>query len=595
MGSQWDEAVDVVVVGSGGAGCGAAIGASLHGARSVLVLERDGHMSGGTTRLAGGGWVWVPRNAFLRKLGVEEPVDDVVALMRTWAERAGAAGSVAGSSAGVDELDAEVMRAFVVESESVFDTLAARGMFNASVASVRDDEDRAANVALLRAKAASDPAGPVAAALAAGHEKALAEYLPSFCGADAADRVPTGKTLQPSVGGSTIKQLMAGARSFPGVELRQGARVIELLLSGVGAVEGVVVEAAPPPATAAAASGSGSSGAGGARRYRVCARGGVVLCSGGFSSNAALLAARVSPGVRGSCAALGCTGDAVELCARINVPSPRLDLAWLKQCVLPVRAARQGAVFFFNIDSGFIVDAGGARFANEKDHYQDRALDMLRHPERRVVFAVFDERARTKYAGPMRAVGGPVPSKELQEDCVVSGEGPEELAENVAAFLRNLDLAEQQAAAGAFDARRFAAGLARTLPRFNAFAQAGVDEDFGRGSRAKDVCWHLTGHAKDNPHPSKTMMPLQGSVLHCLVLGVSTLDTNGGPRTNGRAQLLDARGDPVPGLFGAGNCVQSAANHCYWSSGCTISHAVTFGFVGGRGAAQLLGGKSAKL
>ena len=49
MGS-WDEEVDVIVAGSGAAGCSAAIGAHLAGAKSVLVLEKDAKMSGGTTR-----------------------------------------------------------------------------------------------------------------------------------------------------------------------------------------------------------------------------------------------------------------------------------------------------------------------------------------------------------------------------------------------------------------------------------------------------------------------------------------------------------------------------------------------------------------
>ena len=47
---QWDEEVDLIVAGSGAAGCSAAIGAHLAGAKSVLVLEKDAQMSGGTTR-----------------------------------------------------------------------------------------------------------------------------------------------------------------------------------------------------------------------------------------------------------------------------------------------------------------------------------------------------------------------------------------------------------------------------------------------------------------------------------------------------------------------------------------------------------------
>ena len=58
--------------------------------------------------------------------------------------------------------------------------------------------------------------------------------------------------------------------------------------------------------------------------------------------------------------------------------------------------------------------------------------------------------------------------------------------------------------------------------------------------------------------------------------------------------MLGANGAPIPGLYGAGNCVRSASNHSYWSAGCTISHAITFGFVAGRHAVEK-GAEVAKL
>ena len=44
-------------------------------------------------------------------------------------------------------------------------------------------------------------------------------------------------------------------------------------------------------------------------------------------------------------------------------------------------------------------------------------------------------------------------------------------------------------------------------------------------------------------------------------------------------------GHPVRGLYGAGNCVRSASNYSYWSAGCTISHAIVFGFLAGKDSA----------
>ena len=60
------------------------------------------------------------------------------------------------------------------------------------------------------------------------------------------------------------------------------------------------------------------------------------------------------------------------------------------------------AVFFLNADSAFVVDRTGQRFQNEKHHYQERGNFMLDHLEtHRLVFFVFDSRAREMYAGPI--------------------------------------------------------------------------------------------------------------------------------------------------------------------------------------------------
>ena len=40
----------------------------------------------------------------------------------------------------------------------------------------------------------------------------------------------------------------------------------------------------------------------------------------------------------------------------------------------------------------------------------------------RLVFFVFDSRARDMYAGPIRGLGGPIPMSGQGQDCMVSGE-----------------------------------------------------------------------------------------------------------------------------------------------------------------------------
>ena len=79
------------------------------------------------------------------------------------------------------------------------------------------------------------------------------------------------------------------------------------------------------------------------------------------------------------------------------------------------------------------------------------------------------------------------------------------------------------------------------------------------------------------------MAPLDTSgPLYCVVMGLSTLDTKGGPRIDASGRILGEGGRPVPGLYGAGNCVKSFTRSSYPASGVTMASAITFGFVAGR-------------
>jgi len=59
--------------------------------------------------------------------------------------------------------------------------------------------------------------------------------------------------------------------------------------------------------------------------------------------------------------------------------------------------------------------------------------------------------------------------------------------------------------------------------------------------------------------------------------------TNGGPAKDANARVLDPFGDPIPGLFAAGE-VASTYSHCN-SGGFMIADALSFGRIAGRSAA----------
>ena len=73
---------------------------------------------------------------------------------------------------------------------------------------------------------------------------------------------------------------------------------------------------------------------------------------------------------------------------------------------------------------------------------------------------------------------------------------------------------------------------------------------------------------------------------HCVLLAPATLDTCGGPVIDAAARVLRLDGAPIPGLYGAGNCIASPAGQGYWGAGGTIGPALTYGYLAGRNAAR---------
>jgi hypothetical protein len=131
----------------------------------------------------------------------------------------------------------------------------------------------------------------------------------------------------------------------------------------------------------------------------------------------------------------------------------------------------------------------------------------------------------------------------------------------------------------------FGAALEQSVARYNIFAKSGVDEDFRRGETEHEGIFHgprRPGNALPNP----LMFPLaETGPYHAIILAAGTYGTRGGPEIDPRARVLHVRGQPIPGLYGAGNCVASPAGGGYWGGGSQLGPAIVFGAIAGREAA----------
>ena len=91
------------------------------------------------------------------------------------------------------------------------------------------------------------------------------------------------------------------------------------------------------------------------------------------------------------------------------------------------------------------------------------------------------------------------------------------------------------------------AALAKTVVRFNEFAQAGRDEDFHRGDSAYDRYY---GDPRRRPNPC--LAPLDTPPFYAIKIVPGDLGTKGGLRTDERARVLRADGTAIAGLYAAG-------------------------------------------
>jgi hypothetical protein len=132
----------------------------------------------------------------------------------------------------------------------------------------------------------------------------------------------------------------------------------------------------------------------------------------------------------------------------------------------------------------------------------------------------------------------------------------------------------------------FETNLAAAVERFNEFAIEGVDTDFNRGESPIQIAFNGPA-AEDNSYANPTMFPIADEgPYYALLLGGGTLDTKGGPVVNDNAQVVKPTGEPIEGLYGAGNCISSPSGQAYWAGGGTLGPAITFGFMAANHASE---------
>jgi 3-oxosteroid 1-dehydrogenase len=531
------------VIGTGGAGLTGALVGAIEGL-NVIVLEKT-ELVGGTTAVSGGGF-WIPVNDHLAEQGVEDSREEALAYMRA-----------CGGTASEDEILSALVdtgREMVRYLEdqgglsfrawpAVGGTIDYRPWHPGWKPGARTLDAGKFRLADLGEWAPRLRTGPQSAWLMDKFDYYAQRMHLLAPNPNAPRRVRVagegvGEYL--ASGSALIGQLLKGCLAR-GVNILTGTPAKDLVVSD-GRVVGVRAEH-------------------GGRPLRVQARRGVLLATGGFSGNEELMRMWLTRPLMHTCEIDGCTGDGQLMGMAVGARVGSFDAWWMPQTYSAASSTEPTNIGGTREDRSLphtmIFNKSGRRFVNEAQNYYDicEAFGTNQDgPKNLPAWLLFDEQGRSRYG----MLASKVPAEPVDWYATASSIG--ELASRLG-----------------IDAR----ALEETVEQFNRYARQGKDPDFHRGESHWDIAW---GDPENKPNPS--LGAIEAPPFHAIPIFPGALATRGGLNVNSQAQVRAAlTGEPIPGLYAAGNCSTGHVQAAYVGAGATIGPAMTFGYIAARGVA----------
>lgn len=559
------ETVDVLVIGSGAGGLSTAVAAAHRGLK-VIVAEKESVFGGTTAR--SGGWMWIPNNAPAKRAGIDDSVEKARTYMR---HETGDHYDSARVEAFL-EAGPKAVEFFENNTALQFDlgpTFAdyhptAPGGIDAGrsiVAKPFDGRKLGREIKRLR-----PPLWEITVlGMMIGSGKELLHFfnvtrspislffVTGLVAKFARDMLFHGRAMRLMNGNALVARLAKSAFD-KNVPIWTSSPVQKLLRDDSGTVTGAIVHRPDGP-------------------VEVRTTKGVVLAAGGFPQDAVRRKELMPHAPTGhehvSPAPPGNTGDGLRLGesagGAVDTTLPH-SAAWVPISRPPKGDGTLGTFphFVDRSKPGVIaITRSGKRFVNEAQSYHDFCQAMVKRcqeeggPEAEIAaWFVADHRAFRRY-GLGYAKPSPVPYKNLiKQGYLVCGRTPVELARQIGA-----------------DPEEFE----RTIRRFNESAMRGEDPEFAKGSTAYN---RSLGDPDHKPNPC--VAPLNKGPFYAVRVYVGDLGTFAGLKTDEYARVLTDDGQPIGGLYSAGNDAASIMGGNYPGGGITLGPAITFGYIAAR-------------
>jgi 3-oxosteroid 1-dehydrogenase len=548
MGHEADTAaeVDVVIAGSGAAGMTAALTAA-HLGLSALVIEKAAVFGGSTARSGGG--IWAPGNAVLRAAGVADTPEQARAYLAYVAE----------------DVPEESREAFLEGAPAMLDLVLAMTPLKFTWVPGYADYYPEAPGGVAAGRSIEPVPSDGRKVLGAELGRLARPYLPTPVAITQAEyrwltlgRHPRARRVAARVAARAARARLLGQRTLGlGQALAAGLRA-GLVRAGVPvwldtALTGLEVTGASVPGTRVTGIRAIRDG----EPVLIRARRGVLVAAGGFERNEEMRHQyQREPIETGwTTGAPGNTGDGIRAGLELGAAVGLMDDAWWGPSI-PLSGGPYFCLSERNLPGCVMVNGAGQRFVNESAPYVDAVHAMYdgHTPENPHIPAwlVFDQRYRNRYVFAGLPPGRPLPRRWYAAGAVVKAD----------------DLAGLASAAGVD-----ADGLVKTVARFNEFAAAGKDEDFGRGDSAYDRYYGDPRLANPN------LAALDRPPFYAVKVVPGDLGTKGGLCTDARARVLRPDGTVIDGLYAAGNASAAVMGRSYAGAGATIGPAMTFGYL----------------
>lgn len=547
---------DVVVVGSGGSGLTVAIVAASQGL-DVLLVEKTG-LFGGTTALSGGG-IWVPCNSLARDAGLaDDPeeafkyVQEVVGptlrsdLLQAFLEAA---------PRMVDYLQTHTSTRFAVQRgfadwHPQVDGFRADGRLLSPVE--YDGRELGEYFVQLRPPLSefNAPGGMMLSISDMPHIARASRSFTSFKHIGrlvlrfAMDRLRYPRGTRLTMGNALTARLLRSALDV-GVELWKNAPMRSLIRED-GAVKGIIIERDGQP-------------------LEIRTRRGVVLATGGFSSNEAMRK-QYFPFAEHHVSLVpeGNTGDGLQQAREAGAHFDGENLSnagWVVVSVLQEEGGRVRKFPHLYLDRGkpgcIAINREGKRFGNEATTNLVAAMHATGSVPAHLIC---DHKFIKKYGLGLVRPGGCGLKRLIKTGYILTAPTLEALAFRIGVDPDN---------------------LVASVARFNRQAASGVDEDFARGRDQADLPMGDPAH-KPNP--------CLGPILHAPYYAVKILPgdstTTVGLRIDDKARVLDADDRPIPGLHAVGLDMNSLWRGRAPGNGANNTLSLTFGFIAGQALAQ---------